>query len=579
MITYASDSNPKKGVGQFMVQGLHVGQDSPFPLPILPIHRETTEDIAMQLDMGFEILASVRGVSVEDVYKLVDAHMTDSTEHNKGFSKLLAEMYNLETPAGQIFCGTHTTLGFSSAMNKVMRLVEADMKMEQLLQSFMVDLDVDSKNASVAGQALDMCLKLVAPEYAHKPWNGYREFLLFLEQRQVSSVLFSYKDSRFGCLSRAAAVLIYHFGHLTEFLSQNPRINNRLACLVREVMELPYLKVVLVVFACLGVHLVEPFYARTIEKDATHTQLREFYKGLHTGLGEPISDNYTMFTTPEYPVVSDKLFSSVKKTYTEEVLNSVSDVAAEHLDEVKKLTDLMQPHLQTVLARQRRDYGIDEETFPMDYPVSEQASNIDDTPVHNIGMERQCGKVDYRLKKLGTLNAVSRSIILQKSQELRDGQIPSFRGFKAAAQAKREVELNWSKLMKAKFESGADQKQEMAQRKERKRLDMLDTLKSRGGPFTDSGEVEKFLVDESLNNNAKLQRMKLEVQFARESTTLLPKVDPIFRIQVTLPSGKRRIKTAQEFGDALMAYLGKRSDRTTLEYAKFQESLERLRKI
>ncbi|QQP38944.1 Hypothetical protein FKW44_005860, partial [Caligus rogercresseyi] len=314
-------------------------------------------------------------------------------------------MYNLETPAGQIFCGTHTTLGFSSAMNKVMRLVEADMKMEQVLQSFMVDLDVDSKNASVAGQALDMCLKLVAPEYSHKPWNRYREFLLFLEQRQVSSVLFSYKDSRFGCLSRAAAVLIYHFNHLTEFLSQNPHINNRLACLVREVMELPYLKVVLVAFACLGVHLVEPFYARTIEKDATHTQLREFYKGLHTGLGQPISDNYTTFTTPEYPVVSDKLFSSVKKTYTEEVLNSVSDVAAEHLDEVKKLTDLMLPHLKTVLARQRRDYGIDEETFPMDYPVSEQASNIDGTPVHNIGMERQCGKVDYRLKKLGTLNA------------------------------------------------------------------------------------------------------------------------------------------------------------------------------
>ena len=50
----------------------------------------------------------------------------------------------------------------------------------------------------------------------------------------------------------------------------------------------------------------------------------------------------------------------------------------------------------------------------------------------------------------------------------------------------------------------------MAQRKERKRLDMLDALKSRGGPFTDSGEVEKFLQD-----NVKQQRMKLEVQFAR----------------------------------------------------------------
>ncbi|KAH3799776.1 hypothetical protein DPMN_035041 [Dreissena polymorpha] len=48
--------------------------------------------------------------------------------------------------------------------------------------------------------------------------------------------------------------------------------------------------------------------------------------------------------------------------------------------------------------------------------------------------------------------------------------------------------------------------------------------------FTYSGEVEKYLVDESLNNIAKLQRMKLEVQFARESTTLLPRVDPIFKI-------------------------------------------------
>ena len=113
------------------------------------------------------------------------------------------------------------------------------MKMELVLKSFMVDLDVDSKNASVAGQALDMCLKLAAPEYAHKPWNRYKEFLLFLQQRQASSVLFAYKDSRFGCLSRAAAILTYHFGHLTEFLSQNPHINNRLACLVREVMELP----------------------------------------------------------------------------------------------------------------------------------------------------------------------------------------------------------------------------------------------------------------------------------------------------------------------------------------------------
>ena len=58
---HAIDSTTKKGVGQFAAQGIHVGQDSPFPLPILNIHGESTEDIAMQVDMGFEILAAVRG--------------------------------------------------------------------------------------------------------------------------------------------------------------------------------------------------------------------------------------------------------------------------------------------------------------------------------------------------------------------------------------------------------------------------------------------------------------------------------------------------------------------------------------
>ena len=44
----------------------------------------------------------------------------------------------------------------------------------------------------------------------------------------------------------------------------------------------------------------------------------------------------------------------------------------------------------------RRDYGIDKESFPQQYPVEEQVSNIDDTPVPSIGMERQYGKVDCR---------------------------------------------------------------------------------------------------------------------------------------------------------------------------------------
>ena len=121
------------------------------------------------------------------------------------------------------------------------------MKMDELVQGFMVDLDVDSKNGSVAGHSIDMCLRLVAAEYNAKPWNKNKQFLQFLDERGAHAVLFS--------------------------LALNPAINNRLACLVREVMELPYLQPVFAVIACLGVQLVKPFYANIIlRKDRLQNQ-------------------------------------------------------------------------------------------------------------------------------------------------------------------------------------------------------------------------------------------------------------------------------------------------------------------
>ena len=354
----------------------------------------------------------MKGVPVQEVYKHVDAHMTDSTEHNKGFNKILQDMYGLENPAGQIFCGTHTTLGFSSALNKTTRLFETDMGVEHLVGGFMVGMEVDSKNSSIAGQSLDMRLKLVAPEYSHKPWNYCNLFKSFIEREKLPMILFAYKDQRFGCMSRAAGVLLFYYDQLSEFLSQNPQICNRLACLVREVINLPYLKVVFAVFAIFGLHLIEPFYAKTIAKGSTHSSLKKFYKELHSSMGNAVTDEFVLLTKPCLGGISEDLFKEVKMSYGEDIVDAVAQVVSDNTDEVIKLANLMLPELRTVLARQRRDYGLDQENFPAQFPVENQAANIDDTPVHNIGMERFCGLVDYRLKKMGTLSSVSRSMIL-----------------------------------------------------------------------------------------------------------------------------------------------------------------------
>ena len=92
-------------------------------------------------------------------------------------------------------------------------------------------------------------------------------------------------------------------------------------------MKLPYFKVDLVVFVCLGVH---------------------------SGLGQLINEHFTDFTRPEYPGISKELFDGVKKTYKQWVLDAVSDLAAEYMEEFKRLINLILPHLQDMAQRNER---------------------------------------------------------------------------------------------------------------------------------------------------------------------------------------------------------------------------------
>ena len=512
---------------------------------------------------------------MEEVYKLVTTHMTDSVQHNKGFSKVLQEMYSLDEPAGQLFCGSHTTLGFSRAMDQLVGKVEEDMKISQVTSKFMVSLDISSKNSSVAGLALDIMLKLVAPEYSHKQWNYYSQFCLFLESHGLGPVMFAYKDQRFGCLSRAAAVMIYLFEPLEDFLKENPQIVNKLSCLARDLLQLPYLKTIFLVYASLGIQVIEPFFAKTIQTSSTHSTLKIFYQGLYDGLNTKVSTNFFSFEEPEFSAVSRELFESVKQSYGSCVIEAVSHCSEEFGEEAVRLVDLTLPELRKTLGRQRRDYGLDPSAFPVEYPVEEQAENVDDCPATNLEMERYCGKVDYRSTKLKTLRAVSQSMILEKAKE-KEGKESSFRSFKAETLARRDLDLAWSEKMKEKFKANAEAKQIVSMVNERKRLEKLDKLKKMGGPFTDENEVSVFVDDPEVSEKDRKLRMKMELQFARDSSTTLPPSDPLFKVMMCLPNKKRRDKTPEEFRDSLMAFLGQKSDQISLDYSVFKSSLEKL---
>ena len=185
-----------------------------------------------------------------------------------------------------------------------------------------------------------MMLKLVASEFSHKQWNYFKEYTNFLQQKEVDMVLFSYKDQRFGCLSRAAAVLLFNMEWLVIFLDQNPQINNRLACLVRELLELPYLKVVFLVFAAIGIHVIKPFYCKTIDKAATHSKLKEIYKCLHNSLSMSVGDIFFTLCEPAFESIEEDLFMDVKESYGRSVTLKMTEIFFDQKEDAIKLTNL-----------------------------------------------------------------------------------------------------------------------------------------------------------------------------------------------------------------------------------------------
>ena len=96
-------------------------------------------------------------------------------------------------------------------------------------------------------------------------------------------------------------------------------------------------------------------------------------------------------------------------------------------------------------------------------------------------------------------------------------------------------------------------------------------------PFTSAEEVDAYLADlDDANMKEKQKRMKLEISYARDTSTLLPKVDPLFKIRKVDVKGKQRDKTAVEFGEALTILLGRKADRRAMDYSTFRDCLSKM---
>ena len=98
---------------------------------------------------------------------------------------------------------------------------------------------------------------------------------------------------------------------------------------------------------------------------------------------------------------------------------SVKEFSRSHLDECVELAGVIAVEMDNVLASQRGKYYECGGETP-EFPVFEQAANVDRTITNNLQIERACGDHDNRFKKKSDVPAVSRGTVLKCTTELRD---------------------------------------------------------------------------------------------------------------------------------------------------------------
>ena len=489
----------------------------------------------------------------------MDLHVTDSVSHNKFLSEEIPKLMDLDHKTGQIFCTTHTNLGFSRSMNSTIAKIEIKLGVGNILGGFMVQMDQNSKNGSLAGQFFDCITRLVGMEMKHKPWNRGEDFKKYCQEIQIENEMFLYKDERFGCFPKACAVVLYMRETVNDFLATHPDIDNRLACIVRDTYDQEYLVLVLAVVGAFGLQLVEPFHSKTLSKTSNHNTLTIFFQELYKKMGDSLDHEFFNLEVPWCPGVSQNLFQGVLEGYKEHVVSVVRAVLKENMEEAIKLGNFMLPEMRTTLARQRRDYNLSEE-FEPEFPIAELSNMVrEQAPINNLAMENACGKVGHRTKKNRHLEATSRSIIIQGTTALREKFGGTFRSYRQATLEVKEAKTIYSKKQVQIAGEKMTTKQMNNLKIEGRLVQQVGMLKEWGGPFTSSQEIDDFLNSKDIDGKVKVKRMKTEVMHARDTSLSLPKGNAVFRIRsMKLPGHKSRQLTPAEFGENLKILLNKK---------------------
>ena len=161
----------------------------------------------------------------------------------------------------------------------------------------------------------------------------------------INPHFFQYRDDRFDGHAHGCALVLHLWDSYFSWLRERTDINNRLACYIRSMETVSYLRISLAVFAAFGIHLIEPFNATMFSNQTTHTTLLVFYQSLMNKLDETVSENFFSFEVNAFGF-PEEYFEGCKQKYHSDLVKRVSDVANENLSDCINLANFVLPAIK-----------------------------------------------------------------------------------------------------------------------------------------------------------------------------------------------------------------------------------------
>ena len=236
---------------------------------------------------------------------------------------------------------------FSRTMTDLFTTLDTTLGPEKVFAGFQVSMA--EIHSLVLENWLEVSLRLVSPDFDHKPWNYSGAFSLFIApQKNLGKRL---QKVRYNAFPFSCGLALHLDSPICAFLAKYSNITNTLACIVRSFEELEYLRILATVGAIIGIHLVEPFLSLTTSTTVDYSKLQSSFPVLYQNLVETKPELLLDITKPALSFTSQERFESVR--YPQEILLSIQSAIETYRGPIVTVLKLLLPRLAAGWERQR----------------------------------------------------------------------------------------------------------------------------------------------------------------------------------------------------------------------------------